>query len=503
MVWSSLLVLVLVSAPTAPARSPAAVRSSAVAARPAVVKKQENWPGIHAPRVVGATVGRTFFFRVSASGRPPLTYSAEGLPDGITLDPTKGILSGRAKTSGKWLVEITVRNRLGKSAALMSLDVGPRKVALTPPMGWSSFGAFGTEVSDVRIRAAGSGLISSGLAAKGFQYVVLEDGWQGGRNGTGAIQPAAAFPDMPALAAHLHAQGLRLGLATSAGPKSCSGLEGGYLHEEEDASTFASWGVDLLRYDWCTYGEVTGPEITQDVRERPYRVMRMALDGTDRDIVYGLGQRGEGDVSSWGGLVGANFWRTAPDLEDTWESVSSVGFGQGSAAAFAAPGNWNDPGLLMLGRVSLGGSPHLTRLSPHEQMTQLTLWSMLAAPLILAGDPASLDDHQRAMLTNHEVLEVDQDPAGRQGTRRTQSGETETWSRALADGTTAVALFNRGRAPASMTVRFASLGIEKAQPVRNLWLRSDLGLARSFTATVPAHGAVLLKVGRPSALEGR
>jgi alpha-galactosidase len=477
--------------------------ASSAATRPVVGRKSEQWPGLHPPRVVGATVGRALLFRVSATGRPPLTFSAEGLPEGITIDAATGILSGRASTAGTWLVEITAKNRMGRSTALMNIEVGPRKVALTPPMGWSSLGAFGVSVDETKIRAAADLLVSTGLASKGFHYVLVEDGWQGGRNEKGEIQPGAGFPDMGALAAHLHSRGLKLGLVASAGPKSCSGREGSYLHEEEDALTFARWGVDLLRYDWCSYGDVAGSELTQDARERPFRVMRAALDGTDRDIVYGLGQGGEADVSAWGPLVGANFWRTAADLTDTWQSVASVGFDQGRLAPFAAPGGWNDPGLLMLGRTSAGGEPHLSRLSPHEQMTQLTLWSMLAAPLILGGDLASLDEHQRLMLTNHEVIEVNQDSAGRQATRRTKSAETEVWSRPLSDSTAALALFNRGSAPAAVTVRFADLGIQKAQPVRNLWLRSDLGAARSFTATVAPHGAVLLKVGRPRFLDQR
>jgi len=514
MILSSLLLVTLGSAPPAPAtRSAAPSRTGtppssapsapALLARPAVGRKSELWPGIHPPRIVGATVGRPFLFRVSATGRPPLTFSADGLPEGITIDSTTGILGGRAGTAGTWLVEITAKNRMGRSKALMSIEVGPRKVALTPPMGWSSFGAFGSTIDDAKVRAAADLLSSSGLAAKGYQYVLLEDGWQGGRNEKGEILPAAGFSDMPALAAYLHARGQKLGLVASAGPKSCSGLEGSYLHEEEDARVFARFGVDLLRYDWCSYGDVAGAELTQDARERPFRVMRVALDGADRDIVYGLGQRGEADVSAWGALVGANFWRTAPDLTDTWDSVSSVGFDQGRLASFATPGGWNDPGLLMLGRVGLGGVPHLTRLTPHEQMTQITLWSMLAAPLILASDLASLDAHQLAMLTNQEVIEVDQDAAGRQAVRRTKSGETEVWSRPLSDTTVAVALFNRGTTPATMTVRFAELGLDKAQPVRNLWLRSDIGPSRSFTATVGPHGAALLKVGRPRFLSQR
>ncbi|MCU0411538.1 MAG: hypothetical protein MUF82_03260 [Bacteroidetes bacterium] len=178
------------------------------------------------------------------------------------------------------------------------------------------------------------------------------------------MRPAAGFSDMAALAASVHARGLKLGLVSSAGPKSCSGREGSYLHEEEDARTFARWGVDLVRYDWCSYGDVAGKDLSQDAQERPFRVMRVALDGTDRDIVFGLGQEGNAEVASWGGTVGANFWRTAPELTDDWTSVAEAGFDQGRFSSFAAPGMWNDPGLLMLGRLSLGETGWLKELKP-------------------------------------------------------------------------------------------------------------------------------------------
>ena len=225
--------------------------------------------------------------------------------------------------------------------------------------------------------------------------------------------------------------------------------------------------------------------------------MGAALDKSNRDIVYSLCQYGEDDIWTWGKDVGGNSWRTTGDIQDTWSSVANIGFAQDGHEKFAGPGHWNDPDMLVVGRVGWG-NPHASRLTPVEQVTHLTLWSLLSAPLLTGCDLSRLDPFTIALLTNDEVLAVDQDPLGKPAGRKFKSGSIEIWSRPLADGTTAAGLFNRGSGPSEITARWSDLGLAGQQPVRDLQQQRTVGIiSDSFTATVPRHGAVLLKIGKP------
>ncbi|MBU0717740.1 MAG: glycoside hydrolase family 27 protein, partial [Planctomycetes bacterium] len=249
------------------------------------------------------------------------------------------------------------------------------------------------------------------------------------------------------------------------------------------------------KYDWCTYREVATDESRAELR-KPYEVMREALDQCGRDIVFSLCQYGMGSVSEWGADVGANYWRTTGDITDTWGSMSSIGFGQAGLERFAGPGHWNDPDMLVVGMVGWGPDLHPTRLTKNEQVTHISLWSLLAAPLLIGCDLSQLDEFTLAVLTNPEVLEVNQDPLGEQGRRITTCGRQEVWARSLADGSLAVGLFNRSRRPETVTVTWPDLSLTGPQSVRNLWARRDEGrFAREYSTVVAGHGAVLLRVG--------
>ncbi len=226
--------------------------------------------------------------------------------------------------------------------------------------------------------------------------------------------------------------------------------------------------------------------------------MRGALDKSDRDIVYSLCQYGMGDVWKWGAEVGGNCWRTTGDISDSWGSMSTIGFSQNGHEKYAGPGHWNDPDMLVVGKVGWG-SPHPTHLTPDEQVTHITLWSLLSAPLLIGCDMSQLDPFTTALLSNDEVLAVDQDPLGKPAGRKAKNGSLEVWARPLSDGTTAVGLFNRGGAPAEVTARWADIGVKGEQPVRDLWRQRDLGnVSDSFKVMVPRHGAVLVKIGKPA-----
>ena len=464
---------------------------------PKIARGTAPEPAIHAPRVTGATPGRFFLFRIPATGEPPLRFSAQGLPAGLTLDPATGIITGSLAAEGRTNVALTVEGPRGRASSTLTIVGGQHVLAQTPPMGWNSWNVWGTSVDDAKVRAAADGLVKSGLAAHGYQYIDIDDAWEAGRDAQGRIQTNEKFPDMKALSAYVHSKGLKLGIYSSPGPKTCAGYEGSYQHDELDAKQWAEWGIDLVKYDWCSYGDLA-KDPTVEERQHPYMLMRTALDACGRDIVYSLCQYGEGNVWEWGEKVGGNYWRTTGDIGDSWASMAGIGFNQNDMAPYAGPGHWNDPDMLVVGKVGWGPTLRDTGLTPNEQVTHITLWSLLASPLLIGCDLSQPDEFTLAVLTNPEVLEVNQDPLGRQATRVAKAEHVEVWARPLADGTMAVGLFNRGRAPAPVTAAWSDLGLSGKQPVRNLWQRADEGVFEgSYTASVPRHGVVMLRIGTP------
>jgi alpha-galactosidase len=454
-------------------------------------------PAIHGPKVIGGTPGRPFLFRVPATGGVSLRYSASGLPPGLLIDEHTGIISGSLRAPGTSHVTLTVRGARGVATRPLAILSGPDALARTPPMGWNSWNVWGPAVDQQKVLAAADWLEKSGLAAHGYNYVVIDDTWEGARDAQGEIQPNQKFPDLRALAQNLHARGLKLGIYSSPGPHTCENYAGSWQHEAQDAATYARWGVDFLKYDWCSYDEVAKDRSLPELK-KPYVLMREALAHAGRDIVYSLCQYGYGAVWNWGAEVGGNMWRTSGDLLDNWSNLQSVGFRQAGRESGTRPGHWNDPDMLVVGTVGWGPDLHATRLTPNEQMLHLALWALQAAPLFVGADLARIDPFTLALLTNDEVLEVDQDPLGHAASRVWKNERTEVWSRPLADGTIAVGLFNRGLAPATVTARWSDLGLAGRQPIRDLWQRKDLDTRNdSYAALVPRHGVVLVKIGRP------
>jgi len=365
-------------------------------------------------------------------------------------------------------------------------DLPPNNLAKTPLMGWASRQKLGTRMTDKDIRGAADALVESGLRAAGYVYVEVDDGWQGVRDGDGALHPNERFPDMKALADYIHSKGLKFGLSTSAAPKSCDGFEGSYGHETEDMRAFAEWGVDFVVYHWCG-AETIYP--TQVEMQAAYQKMGAALLSSGRDIVYGISAAGAFDVAQWGAKTGANLWRTGRDIDENWRSVGEAGFGQNGKEGAAGPGRWNDPGLLQIGNVGM---------SADEYRTQLNLWAMLAAPLILGNDVRTMTRDTVALLTNRDLIAVDQDALGRQGKRVAQAGDTEVWARPLADGSVAVAFFNKGSQSAAVAVSWEQLGLEGPRQVRDLWWHENVGKANNkYVVFLTPHTSLLLKMNRP------
>lgn len=361
-------------------------------------------------------------------------------------------------------------------------------------MGWNSWNHFGAKVSAADVRAAADAMVASGMKDAGYVYVNIDDGWQGKRDENGNIQPNSKFPDMKELADYVHSRGLKLGIYSSPGPKTCAKYEGSLGHEEQDARTYAAWGVDYLKYDLCSYEDVMKlHDPTQDpakanaMMKGAYLKMHEALVKAGRPIVYSLCQYGIGSVWEWGPSVGANLWRTTDDISDSYRSMALIGFSQAGLEKYAGPGHWNDPDMLEIGN---GG------MNADEYRTQMSLWSMLAAPLLAGNDLSKMDETSRSILINKEVIAVDQDRLGKQGYRL---GPPQIWIKPLSGGARAVAVFNyvTDDQPEPVTLRLKDIGFTGPVHVRDLWQHHDIGVVRdSYTVTVPRGGVVMLRLWR-------
>jgi len=373
----------------------------------------------------------------------------------------------------------TVAVLCGVSGTLLAQSM---QLAATPPMGWNSWNHFACKVSDAVVRAAADAIASNGMKQAGYIYVNIDDCWQGKRNEKGIIQPNERFPDMKALADYVHSKGLKLGIYSSPGPLTCAKYEGSYGHEEQDAQTYAGWGMDYLKYDWCSAAKVYKPSEMPAV----YKKMYDALKRAGHPIVYSLCQYGMEQVWEWGASVGGNLWRTTDDISDNYESMCFIGFGQNGLQKFAGPGHWNDPDMLEVGNG---------KMTKDEYLTHMSLWCILAAPLLAGNDLSKMTQATLGILTNPEVVAVDQDPKGVEGHRISQVGPLEVWAKPLADGSQVVGLFNRGESMNPVSLDFRDIGVSGSATIRDLWGRKDLGSFQDhFTASVPKHGVVMIKV---------
>jgi alpha-galactosidase len=365
--------------------------------------------------------------------------------------------------------------------------------AATPPMGWNSWNHFAEKVDDRTIRETADLMVSTGMRDAGYVYVNIDDTWEGKRDAEGHIHANDKFPDMRALADYVHARGLKLGIYSSPGPKTCAGFEGSYGHEQDDANTYAAWGIDYLKYDLCSYtshlGSAPGhydPGKSRAAMIVAYTLMHNALEKTGRTIVLSMCQYGWEAVWRWGSAVGGNLWRTSGDIEDKYDSMARIGFAQAGLSSFAGPGHWNDPDMLEIGN---GGMTNM------EYRTHMSLWAMLAAPLLAGNDLSKMTLETKDILLNREVIAIDQDPAGRQGDRVYAESPLEVWTKPLADGSKAVAVFNRWTMTLTLDVPLEKIGFSGTVHARNLWTHEDLPVMHDvWHATVPPHGVVLLRM---------
>jgi alpha-galactosidase len=470
-------------------------------------------PRINGPSLTGVTPGHDVLYKIPATGTQPITYGATNLPKGLALDPATGIIRGVIAARGRYPVTFTAKNATG-SASKPFMFVAEGQLALTPAMGWNSWNAYGRAVSDSLARAAADAMVAKGLIDHGWTYVNLDDGWERSareadplfegpvRASDGTMLTNKKFPDMKGLGDYIHAKGLKYGIYSGPGPTTCQRLEASWQHERQDFLTFAQWGVDYLKYDWCGYSSVLAPGETNQqlpVLKRPYQVGRSALNQVPRDIIYSLCQYGWGNVWEWGAEKGieGNSWRTTGDITDTWESMAGIGFRQVGNSKYASPGHWNDPDMLVIGKVGWGPRLRDSRLTANEQYVHITLWTLLASPLLLGNDLTQMDDFELNLVTNDEVLAVHQDALGKPADRVSKRDELEVWARPLADSSLAVGLFNRDEMDMKVAVKWSELGISGQHKVRDLWRQKDLGTFNDeFSTVVPRHGTVFVKISR-------
>ena len=378
------------------------------------------------------------------------------------------------------------------SGQTASIALAQRDLAATPPMGWNSWNHFAEKVSDADVRAAADAIVANGMRDAGYIYVNVDDTWEGQRDAQGKIHPNSKFPDMKGLADYVHSKGLKFGIYSSPGPKTCAGYEGSYGHEEQDAETYAEWGVDFLKYDLCglrdvmdLYNPAQDPAKANAIMRDAYLKMHKAIEKAGRPIVYSICQYGFDNVWEWAPEVGGNLWRTTDDISDSFRSMALIGFSQAGLEKFAKPGHWNDPDMLEIGN---GG------MNADEYRTQMSLWAILAAPLLAGNDLSKMDETTKSILMNKEVIAVDQDKLGVQGSR---VGPLQVWVRPLSGGAKAVGLFNfvTDDVPQPITLRLRDLGFDGPVHARDLWAHKDLGVLKdSYSATPPKGGVVMLKL---------
>jgi len=472
-------------------------------------------PRINGAAIFGVRPGNPFLFTIAATGDRPMHFEAENLPIGLSLDRQTGRITGVVETPGTYHVLLRAENALGRAERNFRIVVGER-IALTPPMGANTWNCWGPHIDEHIIRSYADAFVKTGLVNHGWTYINLDDGWAGDRGGKfNGLRGNEKFPDMKGLVDYVHSLGLKLGVYSTPFQMTYEGTTGGssddpsgkrdptlkspqgrgigkYVFAYNDAQQWAEWGVDYLKYDWW----IADTEHAQQMGD--------ALRASHRDIVYSICN---GAGFQWTGVDRhadrlsriANLWRTGNDITDTWESVVESGFdSQDQWAHLAGPGHWNDPDMLVVGNVGWGTSHHPSRLTPDEQYSHISMWSLLSAPLLIGGDITTLDAFTLNLLTNDEVLEVDQDPLGQQARvvyRRGAGYRTEIWVKDMEDGSKAVGLFNLNGEPATVTAKWIDVRITGKQTVRDLWRQKDLGVfEREFQTDVPAHGVVLVKM---------
>ena len=479
-----------------------------------------NKPRINTAPVFGVTPGNPFLFTIVATGEKPILFSADRLPKGLTLDSKTGIITGKLMEKGNHEVVLKAQNQLGKSQKSLVIKVGDT-ISLTPPMGWNGWNSWARQIDGGKVIASAKAMVNMGLKDHGWNYVNIDDAWQGNRAGKyNAMQANEKFSNFKGMIDEIHGMGLKLGVYSTPWITSYAGYIGGssniesgafpdsvknnkrsfryigkYRFEKEDALQMADWGVDFLKYDWRL--EVPSAER-----------MSIALKKSGRDIIYSLSNSAPfNDVKDWVRI--SNMYRTGPDIRDSWHGLYRCTFTLDKWGPYGGPGHWNDPDMMILGNVTTGTDMHPTRLTPDEQYSHISLFALLSAPLLIGCPIEQLDAFTLNLLTNDEVIDIDQDPLGKSARLMADEGGVQTWLKPMQDGSYAVGFFNTddyGKLPQSFfrwgtekpknfNVMFAKLGLKGKWRVQDVWRQKNLGVKESsFTSIIPHHGVMMYRL---------
>lgn len=476
---------------------------------------------INSAKIFGVTPGNPFLYTVAATGNPPIYFSATDLPEGLLLDKKTGIITGKISHRGIYTTTLKAKNEFGESIKKLTIKVGDT-IALTPPTGWNGWNSWETHIDREKVIASADAMVKMGLRNHGWTYVNIDDAWQGVRSGPlNALQPNEKFPDFKGMVDYIHALGLKAGLYSTPYISSYGGYVGNssdfekggethqsimvnrrsfnriakYRFETNDASQMAAWGFDFLKYDW---------RIDVNSTER----MSSALRKSGRDVIFSLSNSAPfANVADWNKL--SNMYRTGPDIRDSWSSLYQLAFTLDKWAPFAGPGHWLDPDMMIVGNVATGPELHPTRLTPDEQYSHVSLFSLLSAPLLIGCPIEQLDAFTLNLLTNDEVIEIDQDPLGKPARLVLEENGVQVWLKTLEDGSYSVGLFNTagyGKTPSSyfhwgnekagkFSLDLSKVGLKGKYKLRDVWRQKDLGVIdKTFNTNINHHGVVMLKI---------
>ncbi|MCP1382393.1 NPCBM/NEW2 domain-containing protein [Runella salmonicolor] len=479
-----------------------------------------KFPKINSAKVFGATPNNPFLYTIAATGDRPMSFSAKGLPKGLSLDHKTGIITGKVAQRGTYLVTLKAKNALGEATKELKIKIGDT-IALTPPIGWNGWNSWARNIDQQKVIASADAMVKMGLNQHGWTYINIDDAWQGKRGGKfNAIQPNDKFPKFTEMVDYIHGLGLKVGVYSTPMITSYAGYIGGssdfengqitdsivankrafryvgkYRFETNDAKQFAEWGIDYLKYDW---------RIEVPSAER----MSVALKQSGRDILYSISNSAPfTHVKDWVRLT--NSYRTGPDIRDSWNSLFVSAFTLDKWAPYGGPGHWNDPDMMIVGNVTTGTQLHPTRLTPDEQYSHVSLFSLLATPLLIGCPIEQLDAFTLNLLTNDEVIEIDQDPLGKSARLVWNKDGIQIWLKPLEDGSYAVGLFNVGdfgktpesyfrwgdETSKSFTFDFAKVGLKENYRLRDVWQQKELGsFKEAFKTNIRHHGVILLRM---------
>jgi alpha-galactosidase len=464
----------------------------------------EGAPVFHGAKIVGNRPATEFLFTVPATGARPISFSAENLPEGLNIEASTGIIRGNVKNSGEYLVKIIAANAIGTAEEELKLVIGS-KLCLTPPMGWNSWNVFTNTLNEKMVMEMADAMVNSGMRDLGYQYINMDDFWHAlSRDSSGKpMADPAKFPNgIKYLADYVHSKGLKLGIYSDAGTKTCGKCFGGFQYEEIDAQTYAEWGIDLLKYDFCFV------PLKKKEAIRRYAKMGLALKKSGRSIVYSICNWGLFKPWEWAQDVGGNYWRTTPDIFDTWKggnpfmmSTMKIVKRQKNIGAYAGPGHWNDPDMLIVGNYgkgkATGRNGMFKGMSDLEYQSHMSLWAMMCAPLLSSCDLRSMNDTTKNILMNGELLAINQDVLGEQAMLLKRKSGIWVYRKSMSDGSVALAIFNTTGQEKIYKLKNSLLNEEHDWRVRNIWKHADEEILKSeISLTVKAHETIVLRLAR-------